>query len=69
MQAECHMDLAHLCNKIVEDNKASARIFPNYYRVALYGQELIAASHNCEYIYKESNATRLTDLSDRLMVC
>eukprot|EP00026_Physarum_polycephalum_P000247 Phypoly_transcript_00247.p1 GENE.Phypoly_transcript_00247~~Phypoly_transcript_00247.p1 ORF type:complete len:1883 (+),score=221.77 Phypoly_transcript_00247:138-5651(+) len=67
MQAECHHDLATLCNKIVEDNKVSGRIFSNYYRVALYGQDNLGASHNAEYVYKESNATRLTDLSDRLM--
>lgn len=68
MQAECHADLADLCKKIVEDNKASGRIFSNYYRVALYGKDNLGVSHGAEYVYKESNATRITDLSDRLTV-
>lgn len=68
MQAECHSDLANLCNKIVEDNKASGRIFSNYYRVGLFGQENLGANHGAEYVYKENPATRLADLSDRLMV-
>eukprot|EP01113_Clastostelium_recurvatum_P012359 TRINITY_DN1641_c0_g1_i2.p1 TRINITY_DN1641_c0_g1~~TRINITY_DN1641_c0_g1_i2.p1 ORF type:complete len:1978 (-),score=555.53 TRINITY_DN1641_c0_g1_i2:59-5992(-) len=64
-QAEAHSDLTVLCHKVIDDNKASARLFANFYRVAFFGK-VFGDLNNSEFIYKEQNHVRLADFSDRL---
>lgn len=71
LQAECHKDLADLCGKVVEEEKATMRLFSNFYRVAFYapadllGEEVAGQ----EFVYKSDSAIRVSDFTERLTVC
>ncbi|GAM22115.1 hypothetical protein SAMD00019534_052900 [Acytostelium subglobosum LB1] len=65
-QYECYSELVMLCNQMISESTINQRLFANYYRVAFYGESLIPEMHNKEYIYKELNFVRLSELSDRL---
>jgi len=65
-QRDSYQELVMLCNQITIENTVKQRIFSNYYRVAFYCQQLIPEIHGKEYIYKELNFVRLSDLSERL---
>ncbi|KAF2073346.1 hypothetical protein CYY_005337 [Polysphondylium violaceum] len=65
-QRDSYQELVMLCNQITIENTVKQRIFSNYYRVAFYCQQLIPEIHGKEYVYKELNFVRLSDLSERL---
>ncbi|EFA78484.1 DOCK family protein [Heterostelium album PN500] len=65
-QYECYSELVVFCNQMISESAMTQRLFANYYRVAFYGKELLKDMHGKEYIYKELNYVRLSDLSDRL---
>ncbi|KAN0022151.1 hypothetical protein ACTFIU_004320 [Dictyostelium citrinum] len=65
-QRDAYQELVLLCNQIISENVVNQRIFSNYYRVAFYCQDLIPDLHGKEFVYKENNYVRLSDLSERL---
>eukprot|EP01133_Synstelium_polycarpum_P004982 gene4982-5796_t len=65
-QYECYTALVVLCNQMISESSINQRLFANYYRVAFYGEAVIPDLHNREFIYKELNFVRLSDLSERL---
>jgi len=61
----CFKDLKQICATIASSNKTQSRLFSNYYRVGFHGikwKEL----NGVEFIYKEADVTRLSDLTERL---
>jgi len=61
----CFADLQSLCDKIVDSNEMRSRLFSKYYRVGFYGAAFEKLDGK-EFIYKESAAVRLADISNNL---
>jgi len=59
--------LQELCEKIVSSNQSFSRIFANYYRVSFFGQKF-GDLDGKTFVYKETSAVRLAEISDRLKV-
>jgi hypothetical protein len=57
-------ELAQLCTQITLGNDAQGRMWSKYYRVGFYG-EAFEELDNKEFVYKESAACRLADISNR----
>ncbi len=66
-QAECYKDLYKMCRIVVDENQNKQKLYSNYYRVAFYGPKLEELD-DTEWVYKESSAVRLADVSDKLKV-
>jgi hypothetical protein len=52
---------------ILSQNQTNQKLYSNYYRVAFYGPKFDEFNET-EWVYKESSAVRLSDISDRLKV-
>jgi len=63
-QSLIYKELQNLCDKIVSESQASARIEPNYYRVAFFGKAF-GKLDGCHYIYKETAFVRLAEFTQR----
>jgi len=63
-QSKIYSELQKLCDKIVAESTETARIEPNYYRVAFFGKAF-GKLDGCQYIYKETAFVRLTDFTSR----
>jgi len=63
-QSLIYAELQKLCDKIVAESQASARIEPNYYRVGFYGQAF-GKLDGTQYIYKETAFVRLAEFTER----
>jgi len=67
-QKEIYRDLLELTNRLTDESHLKQRIFSNYYRVAFYGEKFGPELNGKEFIYKELNTTRVTDVTERLKV-
>jgi len=63
-QSMIYAELKKLCDKIVEESQASARVMPNYYRVAFFGKAF-GKLDGTHYIYKETAFVRLAEFTQR----
>jgi len=63
-QSKIYSELQKLCDKIVAESTQSARVEPNYYRVAFFGKAF-GKLDGCQFVYKESAFVRLADFTAR----
>jgi hypothetical protein len=65
-QKEIYGDLLQLTSLLTDETTLKQRIFSNYYRIAFYGDKFGPDLDGKEFVYKEANTTRVTDITDRL---
>lgn len=65
-QKEIYADLLSLTSLLTDETTLKQRIFSNYYRISFYGEKFGSDLDGKEFIYKEQNTTRVTDITDRL---
>jgi len=63
-QSKIYSELQKLCDKIVAESTETARIEPNYYRVAFFGKAF-GKLDGTQFVYKETAFVRLADFTAR----